>query len=276
MLARTVVRNYSGVVRAGPTSSIGSPQAVAEVVDPLLVIQRLSHPLRRVDLIAAASRSHQRQVVRDGTPAQHARARRRDGGARQGTRDGDGPDRKAVRQGLGHEDGREDHHEDRDHPHRGAGARSGPRRRGPAPGSGRRDLRPRVVGQVDPGHARGGRGPAQRRHLRLHRRRARHGPDLRPGHRRRRRRAAHHPARHRRAGARDHRHARALGCARRGGHRLGGRPHAPGRDRGRDGRHPRRPPGPAHVPGAAQAHRPTSTRPTPSASSSTSCARRSA
>ena len=43
--------------------------------------------------------------------------------------------------------------------------------------------------------------------------------------------------------------------ARRGRHRLGGRPHAPGRDRGRDGRHPRRPPGPAHEPGAAQAHR---------------------
>ena len=42
---------------------------------------------------------------------------------------------------------------------------------------------------------------------------------------------------------------------RRRGDRLGGRPHAPGRDRGRDGRHPRRPPGPPHVPGAAQAHR---------------------
>ena len=148
--------------------------------------------------------------------------------------------------------------------------------RRPAPGPGGRDLRPRVVGQVHPGHARGGRGPAQRRHLRLHRRRARHGPDLRPGHRGRRRRAAHQPARHRRAGPRDHRHADPLGCARRGRHRLGGRPHAPGRDRGRDGRHPRRPPGPAHVPGPAQAHRPTSTSPTPSASSSTSCARRSA
>ena len=40
-------------------------------------------------------------------------------------------------------------------------------------------------------------------------------------------------------------------------HRLGGRPRAPRRDRGRDGRHPRRPPGPADEPGAAQAHRPT-------------------
>ena len=36
---------------------------------------------------------------------------------------------------------------------------------------------------------------------------------------------------------RDHRHADPLGCARRGGHRLGGGAHAPRRDRGRDGRH---------------------------------------
>ena len=49
-----------------------------------------------------------------------------------------------------------------------------------------------------------------------------------------------------------------------------------GRDRGRDGRHPRRPPGPAHVPGAAQAHRQPQQERRPSASSSTSCARRSA
>ena len=59
-------------------------------------------------------------------------------------------------------------------------------------------------------------------------------------------------------------------------HRLGGRPHAPGRDRGRDGRHPRRPPGPAHEPGAAQAHRQPQQVATRSASSSTSCGRRSA
>ena len=122
-------------------------------------------------------------------------------------------------------------------------------------GPGRRDLRPGVVGQVHPRHARRGRGAAQRRHLRLHRRRARHGPGLRPGHRRRHRRAAHLPARHGGAGARDRRHAHPLGRARRRGHRLGRRPHAPGRDRRRDGRHPRRPPGPAHEPGPAQAHR---------------------
>ena len=63
--------------------------------------------------------------------------------------------------------------------HRGPGPRPRPRHRRPAPGPGHRDLRPGVLGQVHPRHARRGRGPAQRRHLRLHRRRARHGPDLR-------------------------------------------------------------------------------------------------
>ena len=140
-------------------------------------------------------------------------------------------------------------------PDRGAGARPRPRHRRPAPGPGHRDLRPGVVGQVDAGHARRGRGPAQRRRVRLHRRRARHGPDLRQGHRRRHRPAADLPAGHGGAGPGDLRHARALRGARRRGHRLGGRPHAPGRDRGRDGRHPRRPPGPPDEPGAAQAHR---------------------
>ena len=56
-----------------------------------------------------------------------------------------------------------------------------------------------------------------------------------------------------------------LRCARRRRDRLGGRPHAPGRDRGRDGRHPRRPPGPPHDPGAAQAHRQPQQDRTPSA-----------
>ena len=58
--------------------------------------------------------------------------------------------------------------------------------------------------------------------------------------------------------------------------RLGGRAHAPRRDRGRDGRHPRRPAGPADEPGAAQAHRQPQQVPTRSPSSSTSCGRRSA
>ena len=55
--------------------------------------------------------------------------------------------------------------------------------------------------------------------------------------------------------SRDRRHADPLGRARRGRHRLRRRARAPRRDRGRDGRHPRRPPGPADEPGAAQAHR---------------------
>ena len=55
------------------------------------------------------------------------------------------------------------------------------------------------------------------------------------------------PARHRRAGARDRRHAGPVRRARHHRHRLGGRPGAAGRDRGRDGRQPRRPAGPADV-----------------------------
>ena len=143
--------------------------------------------------------------------------------------------------------------EHRVHPHRCALLGPGAGHRRPAPGSHRGDLRSRVVGEVDAGHARGGRGAAQRRHLRLHRRRARHGPGLRPGHRGQRRRPPHLAAGHRRAGARDRRHADPLRRARRPRHRLGGGPDAAGRDRGGDGRHPRRPPGAAHVPGAAQA-----------------------
>ena len=64
--------------------------------------------------------------------------------------------------------------------------------------------------------------------------------------------------------------------ARRPGHRLGGRADAAGRDRRRDGRHPRRPPGPPHVPGPAQADRDAVEVRAPSPSSSTSCGRRSA
>ena len=48
--------------------------------------------------------------------------------------------------------------------HRRPRPRPRPRHRGPAPGPGGRDLRPRVLRQVHPRHARRGRGPAQRRH----------------------------------------------------------------------------------------------------------------
>ena len=144
---------------------------------------------------------------------------------------------------------------DRGHPHRLPGPRPRARHRGPAPGPGGRDLRPGVVGEDHARDARRRRGPAQRRGVRLHRRRARHGSGVRGRDRRRRRRPLHLPARHRRAGARDRRHAHPLGCARRHRDRLGGRARAPGRDRGRDGRCPHGPAGPAHEPGAAQAHR---------------------
>ena len=135
---------------------------------------------------------------------------------------------KQLRQGRDHAAGRAGPRRDRRHPHRRARARPRPRHRRPAPRPGRRDLRPGVVGEVDARHARGRRGPAQRRRLRLHRRRARDGPGVRGRHRRERRRPLHLPARHGRAGARDRRHADPLGRARRDRHRLGGRARCPG------------------------------------------------
>jgi hypothetical protein len=72
---------------------------------------------------------------------------------------------------------------------------------------------------------------------------------------RRHRRAAREPARHGRAGARHRETAGPLQRPRRHRRRLGRGAHAPGRDRGRDGRHPRRPAGPPDEPGDAQAHR---------------------
>ena len=70
------------------------------------------------------------------------------------------------------------------------------------------------------------------------------------------------PARHRRAGARDRRRAGALGRGRPDRHRLGRRAHAQGRDRRRDGRFAAGPAGAPDEPGAAQAHRHRSRRPT--------------
>ena len=81
--------------------------------------------------------------------------------------------------------------------------------------------------------------------------------------------AADLPARHRRAGARDRRRAGALRLGRPDRDRLGRRAHAQGRDRRRDGRLAARPAGAPDEPGAAQAHRARSRRPTPWSSSST-------
>ena len=116
--------------------------------------------------------------------------------------------------------------------------------RRPPPWPDRGDLRSGVVGQVDAGHARGGRGPTQRRYLRLCGCRARHGPGLCQGDRCQHRRPAHLPTGHRRAGVGDLRHVDPVGSTRRAGHRLGGRADPPGGDRRGDGGLPCRPPGP--------------------------------
>ena len=127
-------------------------------------------------------------------------------------------------------------------------------RRAPA-GPHRRGLRPGVLGEDDARLPRDRRGAAPRRDLRVHRRRARDGPDVRAPDRRQHRRAARLAAGHRRAGARDLRAADPVGRRRRRRDRLGRRADAEGGDRGRDGRQPRRPPGAADEPGAAQARR---------------------
>ena len=143
----------------------------------------------------------------------------------------------------------------RDHPdrraHPGHRARRG---RHPAGASGR-GLRSGELGQDHPHPPHHRRGPAQGRGGRLHRRRARPRPPVRRPDRGSHRGAAGLPAGHRRAGARDRRGAGAQRRGGRGGHRLGGGPGAQGGDRRRDGRQSRRPPGPAHVPGDAQADR---------------------
>ena len=94
-----------------------------------------------------------------------------------------------------------------------------------------------------------------RRHLRLHRCRARARPDLCAQARRQCRRAADLAARRRRAGARNRRHAGALRRDRRAGDRFGRRARSARGARRRDGRQPARPAGAADEPGAAQAHR---------------------
>ena len=95
----------------------------------------------------------------------------------------------------------------------------------------------------------------QRRHRGVRRRRACARSGLRGEARRQGQRPAGLAAGHRRAGARDHRHAGALGRGRRGGGRLGRRAHAEGGDRGRDGRSAHGPAGAPDVAGAAQADR---------------------
>ena len=144
---------------------------------------------------------------------------------------------------------------DRDDSDRLARPRHRARRRRPAARPRGRDLRAGILGQdhADPACHR--RGAEEGRRLRLRRRRTRARSRLRPQARRQSRRPADLPARHRRAGAGDHRHAGALGRGRRAGDRFGRGADAARRDRGRDGRLAARPAGAADEPGAAQAHR---------------------
>ena len=133
-----------------------------------------------------------------------------DSGSRRRTRNGSGTDRAPVRQGRRHEDERPGPGRDRRHLHGLALARRRSRRRRSAAWPHRRGVRSRVVGQDDARLPRDRRGSTPRRHLRLHRCRARHGSGVREAHRREHRRAARLAARHGRAGARDLRAARAL------------------------------------------------------------------
>ena len=174
-----------------------------------------------------------------------------------GARSGAGPDRPGVRQGLGDEAGRRAARWSRSSsspPARSgwtwrwasAACRAGASSRSIGPeSSGKTTLALHIVAEVQKGG----------RHRRLHRRRARARPRLRPEAGREPRRPAGVPARHRRAGAGDHRHPGALGRGGRDRDQLGGGADARGRDRGRDGRQPARPAGAPDEPGAAQADR---------------------
>ena len=126
---------------------------------------------------------------------------------------------------------------DRDDLHRIARARHRARRRRPAARPGGRNLRAGILGQDDADAACDRRSAEEGRRLRLRRRRTCARSGLCAQARRQSRRPADFPARHRRAGARDHRHAGALGRGRRAGHRFGRGADAARRNRGRDGRH---------------------------------------
>ena len=177
-------------------------------------------------------------------------------GKEQGARRRGGPDRAGVRQGLDHAHGRARRRRaDRGDPVGLARARSGAGHRRAAARTDRRDLRPGKLRQDHAGAACDRRGAEARRHLRLHRCRARARPDLCPQARRGRRQSADQPAGRRRAGAGDRRHAGALRRDRRAGGRQRRRPGAARRAGRRDGRQPHGPARAADEPGAAQDHR---------------------
>ena len=119
----------------------------------------------------------------------------------------------------------------------------GYRRAAARPGG--RGLRSGIVGQDDADAAGHRRDAEDRRHCRVHRRRTRARRAVRAEARRQPAGTPDFPAGHRRAGARDHRRAGALGLGRPDRHRLGRSADAQGRDRRRDGRFAARPAGAA-------------------------------
>ena len=132
-----------------------------------------------------------------------------------------------------------------------------------------RGLRPRVVGQDDADAAGHRRDAEDRRHLRLHRCRARARHPVRAEAGRQPAGPAGVAARHRRAGARDRRRTGAFRFGRPDRDRLRRRADAQSRDRRRDGRFAARPAGATDVAGAAQTDRHRSSARTASSSSST-------
>ncbi len=121
---------------------------------------------------------------------------------------------------------------------------------------------PGIVRQ-DHADAVGDRADAEnRRHCRIHRRRACARSAVRTETRLQRFGTADLATRQRRTGARDRRHAGALRLGGRGGGRLGGGTDAEGRNRRRDGRAADGAAGAADVAGAAESSPPTSSAPT--------------
>ena len=176
---------------------------------------------RRGNRCCGANPGRERRTRID-EPADSSRGGRDKRGQDQGARRRPVADRTRLRQGLDHAARQEPAGgRDRDGVDRIARARHRARRRRSAARPGRRNLRARIVRQDD-AHSARDRGSAEEgRRLRLRRRRACARPRLCEEARRQSQRSADFPARHRRTGARNHRHAGALGRDRRPRHRLG-------------------------------------------------------
>ena len=165
-------------------------------------------------------------------------------------------DRAAIRQGLHHALGQgPEACRGRNDFHGIAGSGHCAGRRRPAARTGHRDLWPGIVRQNHAHFACHCGSAEARRGLRLRRRRTCARPGLCAQVGRQPRRSLDLAAGHRRAGARNHGHARALGRGRRAGGRFGGGLDAARGNRGRDGGRSAGPPGAIDEPGAEKAHR---------------------